>query len=517
MRSLLLLPVAAARILHALPDDPAAFPKYKVDFLNHLPLANDTAQRWLAHGLRGGVREFLDQPWDDSWHPPALGNGDQATFGVADEDVSLASAPDAPDDYSLEYLKMGPNHYLCIIPKPLEQPPPDDDPDDEPTPAHSWSLLLPLEGTCLYLRQGWFTYSYCHGRDGEIRQFRELIQARPLSAGKHIRVNPSRGSLSTRFYSIQAPIAQKKILMQWEAYTLGRAPTTPEPGADLTVAQQNALAANLELARNAGSRYLVQRWGDGTLCDKTGKPREVEVQVRLQTTGAHMVPHQCAHVPLVPLFHDNAGRDCVCQGEQDMLVCPLVVHTPRLCGEPGFTTKDAGEQASISCREVIAGKLPDRSDAVFLPDADHPLQKPRRKPKLPLPPPPGKDSTKKDDGMGGKFSGGLRKALDMIKELQLGASGDIEMLEDGDGNIIIQYLEEVPVDGEGNVFDQEAAEAAAHDRIAAILREANLNIKGSASSADGKSSKNKKKKSNGDEKQDANDAADRRREVDELL
>lgn len=66
---------------------------------------------------------------------------------------------------------------------------------------------------------------------------------------------------------------------QWESYTLGKAPPAPEPGADLTVAEQNALAANLELARGVGSRYLVQRWGDGTLCDKTKKPREVEVQV----------------------------------------------------------------------------------------------------------------------------------------------------------------------------------------------------------------------------------------------
>lgn len=90
MRSLLLLPVAAARVLHALPDDPASFPKYNVDFLNHLPLSKDTAQRWQAHGLRGGVREFMG---DDSWNTPALGNGDdqQVTLTVAEEDVSLAS------------------------------------------------------------------------------------------------------------------------------------------------------------------------------------------------------------------------------------------------------------------------------------------------------------------------------------------------------------------------------------------------------------------------------------------
>jgi protein OS-9 len=50
------------------------------------------------------------------------------------------------------------------------------------------------------------------------------------------------------------------------------------------MADHGALAANLELARGAGSRYLVQRWGDGTKCDKTGKRREIEVQVGTRHT-----------------------------------------------------------------------------------------------------------------------------------------------------------------------------------------------------------------------------------------
>lgn len=47
------------------------------------------------------------------------------------------------------------------------------------------------------------------------------------------------------------------------------------------MAEEAALAANVELARGAGSRYLVQRWGGGTYCDKTGRKREIEIQVRL--------------------------------------------------------------------------------------------------------------------------------------------------------------------------------------------------------------------------------------------
>ncbi|KAF7363363.1 PRKCSH domain-containing protein [Mycena sanguinolenta] len=463
---LLLLPAAAARILH-LPDDPDSFPKYKVDFLNHLPLPDAVAQQWLAHGLRGGIREFMDQPWDGSWHPPALGDGEheQVTFGVADEDVSLASTPDASDDYSFEHLKMGPDHH----------PPPDDEPDDEPTPAHSWSLLLPLEGMCLYHRQTWFTYSYCHGRDGEIRQFRELIQARPLSTGAH---RPE-----------EDPDASGNCL--WEAYTLGRAPPAPEPGADLTVAQQNALAANLELARTAGSRYLVQRWGDGTLCDKTGKPREVEVQ-----------------------FHCSMATTDTIAFVKESKTCAyvLVVHTPRLCGEPGFMTKDAGEQAAISCREIIAGELPDRSDAAFLPGADHPLQKPRRKPVLPLPAPapnPLKDGAGKSSAEGdAKADDVLRKVLGAIKDMQWGQASDIEMVEDDNGNLVLQFYEEVPLDGEGGgdfeieIIDLDAQEgavpadaaaAAVRDRLAALLREANQkNIKGAASAEKNKDKKKEK-------------------------
>ena len=59
-----LLHPAFARI-HAslIPEDPHAFPKYDVTFLNGLPVLNETAERWLHHGLHGGLLEFLEEPW----------------------------------------------------------------------------------------------------------------------------------------------------------------------------------------------------------------------------------------------------------------------------------------------------------------------------------------------------------------------------------------------------------------------------------------------------------------------
>ena len=78
------------------------------------------------------------------------------------------------------------------------------------------------------------------------------------------------------------PSAQTVIPSQWESFTLGRSPTA-DLTSDLVATDETALAQNLEVARGARERYLVQRWGDGTICDKTGRQREIEVQVRLFT------------------------------------------------------------------------------------------------------------------------------------------------------------------------------------------------------------------------------------------
>ena len=65
---LLLPPLALSSLFHSLADDLYAFPKYRVTFLNGLPLLNETAERWLREGLRGGEAEFLDNP--TPWREP---------------------------------------------------------------------------------------------------------------------------------------------------------------------------------------------------------------------------------------------------------------------------------------------------------------------------------------------------------------------------------------------------------------------------------------------------------------
>lgn len=64
--------LVSARLVHhsLIPEDPHAFPKFNVAFLNGLPVLNDTAQRWLRDGLPGGELEFLNEPWHNV-HPPS--------------------------------------------------------------------------------------------------------------------------------------------------------------------------------------------------------------------------------------------------------------------------------------------------------------------------------------------------------------------------------------------------------------------------------------------------------------
>ncbi|KAJ8457197.1 hypothetical protein ONZ51_g11673 [Trametes cubensis] len=241
MRSLALsLPLSlallvSARLHHSrVPEDPYAFPKYRVSFLHGLPVLNQTAERWLREGLRGGEAEFLDHPWQESqWHASPLKSIE------AGDDSQSDPASEHGSNYTLQHMKFGPkSSFVCLIPPPPQDDPPaiEDTATDVATPVHSWSLLQPLSGKCLYHRQGWFTYSYCH--NSHVRQFHELHH-------QHI---PSTGEYKPE----EDP--------DWEAYTLGRAPPTLEAGAELTTAEA-AAAANLELARGAGSRYLVQRWG----------------------------------------------------------------------------------------------------------------------------------------------------------------------------------------------------------------------------------------------------------------
>ncbi|KAI0807458.1 hypothetical protein C8Q74DRAFT_63887 [Fomes fomentarius] len=461
-----LVALVAARLHHSrVPEDPYAFPKYRVSFLNGLPLLNQTAQRWLVDGLRGGEAEFLDQPWQGSPWPA------NPLKGIESSDDALPDPALAQDaKYTLQQMKLGPkSSYLCLIPPPpKETPPVEEAPTEVATPVHSWALLQPLSGTCLYHRQGWFTYSYCH--NSHVRQFHEL----------HHQQIPSTGEYKPE----EDP--------EWEAYMLGRAPPTLEAGAELTPAEV-AAAANLELARGAGSRYLVQRWGEGTYCDKMGRKREVEIQFHCSMTMTDTI-----------LF------------VKETQTCHYVLHiaTPRLCGEPGFKSRIDAEEDFIRCREVVGPEEYDRVDRE-LPEAAQPIKRARAQKKVLAPPPPAEASPKsKEDLKMVAHSDILRKALERILARQEGgAEGDshlfVERLPDGEGDFVVEFVDidvdDLALEDAGEFYDDTEGEgegegagepvllgddfADYEERLAEILRAAgrNLRRKGEKANSDSRS------------------------------
>ena len=188
--------------LASIPPDPFAHPKYKLSFLNDLPIESSVAQRWIASGLphddSGGVGVFFGERTktvdsaelseaervgideereveelvgggggDEAEElelntPPPTAPDDQAVLSPATSDLSQhqteppkTSAPSSASNYTLQHLLLppGPRAYLCLLPPP--PPPLSDLPPPPPVPPMDpglpEKLLQHLKGTCLYV------------------------------------------------------------------------------------------------------------------------------------------------------------------------------------------------------------------------------------------------------------------------------------------------------------------------------------------------------------------------------
>lgn len=118
----------------------------------------------------------------------------------------------------------------------------------------------------------------------------------------------------------------------------------------------------------------------------------------------------------------------------------LVVHTPRLCGEPGFKSRrERSEESLIRCREIVQS-MPDLQ--ANIPDADHPLKVPSQKT---VSPPPSKEKPIDTEQKDKLYNELLRKTLEAIMASKDGKLQPemvaIQELSD-DKQVIVEILDE---------------------------------------------------------------------------
>ncbi|KAI5479070.1 misfolded glycoproteins degradation protein Yos9 [Pseudohyphozyma bogoriensis] len=230
--------------------------------------------------------------------------------------------------------------FLCTVPAVNDLPSTPPAPDDLEAKGNAerrrerglergLALIDGMKGSCLYQKHGWFTYSFCYGN--EIRQFHE------------IRVSGQPG-----------PTEDPST----ESYTLGQSPvppsslTPPKYGSgSASLAKSERIPATLgggggDNGWDDGGRYLVQQWEGGTICDKTGLPRTVEVQFHCNTQSTDRIA----------LIRETSICNYV-----------LLVHTPRLCGEAIFLEGNpqvSDPPAVVDCQPVLRRIPANQVDAV---------------------------------------------------------------------------------------------------------------------------------------------------------
>ena len=190
--------------------------------------------------------------------------------------------------------------------------------------AKGWELMSGLEGECLYFVSGWWSYSFCYGK--------EIVQFHALPSGTK-GTPPTRDPASLEYvlgrvhYDNYQQGSQHQQQGQQQAANPDAVPNTPS-----TIQPP----PNTELLVKDNQRYLVQRLDSGTVCDLTGRDRTIEIQYR------------CAP----NLSTDRIGWI------KEVTTCAylMVVQTPRLCGDVAFLPPKEVRAHAISCRVVIGSQ-----------------------------------------------------------------------------------------------------------------------------------------------------------------
>ncbi|KAI1164521.1 glucosidase II beta subunit-like protein-domain-containing protein [Nemania serpens] len=251
---------------------------------------------------------------------------------VAPSSASAAArlSYDAAAAESYEVMSMPPHRYLCAIPV------------IEPTPAlnktatelamaeearelarasaHGWDLINKLDGTCLYYMLGWWSYRFCYGQ--EVVQFHAIASS--VKSGPPMRdVNTAEyilGRIPDPHLASRSSRRSHQHQQHQQRGQNDQAPATPAP-------------PDTDLQVKGDQRYLVQKMGDGTVCDLTGRDRTIEIQY-------HCSPEST---------EDRIGWI------KEVTTCSylMMINTPRLCVDVAFRPPKEERANIISCRVIV--------------------------------------------------------------------------------------------------------------------------------------------------------------------
>ncbi|KAJ1991577.1 Protein OS-9 [Coemansia sp. RSA 1358] len=162
-------------------------------------------------------------------------------------------------------------------------------------------LLDPLKASCLSYTSEYWTFEYCHNR--YVRQYH---RSAPGQSGRIVEVGYKLGEYTNR----------KQI--------------SAEEGSDVGTTKISTIGRK---------RFLTQMWGGGTMCDVTGRPRQVEVQ-----------------------FHCDLNSPEGVALVEEVFSCQyvVVIRTPRLCADPLFYNMAESAIHNISCQHVVPDEDYDR-------------------------------------------------------------------------------------------------------------------------------------------------------------
>lgn len=315
----------ASQNVFSVHDDLVAFPQYEVVFTESFHTGEEA--------------DFIvNHPYAPAniVQPPDPKGIQSSQHPIQDDTTDHESEP---PKQTYELMLLHGEAHICTIPI-VSLPPRNETSEAEARAAEQkelaratdrgWELLQDLENNCLYFVSGWWSYSFCY--NNEITQFHQL----PAQPGK------------AAFPPQPDPSAQE--------FVLGKAKTSPKSKSkedewgnqiEAHSTPKNGESPKTELQVKGDMRYLVQKMEGGTICDLTGKPRQVEVQ-----------------------FHCNPNVKDRIGYIKEMTTCSylMVVYTPRLCDDVAFMPPKAEKANSIVCKPVATDyyALPSRTDPNFI-------------------------------------------------------------------------------------------------------------------------------------------------------